>query len=419
MKKYALKFIYYILASLARKVLAEHKPFVIGITGSVGKSSTKEALYQVLKDRFGNDVRANFGNLNAEIGIPLTILGYTELPPKFLWPCFLVGAYFKTYEKEYPKYLILEMGVEHPGDIKYFGTIVNLDLAVITSTAPVHIANFRNHEHLKEEKISISKILKNDGILFANSDDVDLSKIDQKNVVTVSQGESSKATYKALGVNLTLSGTDYRIETTGQKISIQSKVLGRQFIYANLLAFAVGQWFGIQSLEIKKSLEKLRPIPGRMNLIAGKNGVTIIDDTYNASPASVAAAISILAEIDVQRRKVLILGNMNELGGLEKEAHVQIAKFAKGKCDLALFAGPNAALMAQNFGSGSFAFMNRSELMNKLDDFIIKDDLVLIKASQNNNFFEEVTKRLMKNPVEAKSLLVRQSSFWLRKKNNK
>lgn len=416
MKKFLLKIIYKVLASYGRKVIARNNPYVIAITGSVGKTSAKEAVYKVLSDHFGKEeVRKNFGNLNAEIGVPLTILGYRSLPLKWFWPFFLVGAYFKTFEKRYPKYLVLEFGVEHRGDIQYLTGIARPNMAIITSVAPVHLANFKDASELAREKISLAKFVENDGKVFVNADEVSLKEIDFPNVMTV--GLRQGADFQGINSMFSFEGTEYHIVSTGQKISIKSKVLGNQSIYSQLFAFAVGRTLGIQSLEIKKSLEKINPINGRMHLLAGKNGTMIIDDSYNASPASVKAALEVLSSFK-NRRKVAILGNMNELGKMEGEAHLEVGKFARNKCDFAVFVGPNASTMARGFESkdGVRTFCDRKELLKNLDSLIEANDLILIKASQNGNFFEEVTKALLKDPSKSSELLVRQSGFWMRKK---
>lgn len=419
MKNIVLKFIYRILASYARKVIRQHKPFVIGITGSSGKTSTKEAVYRVMADHFGDQVRKTEGNLNAEIGIPLTILGYKSVPNKFLWPFFLIAAYFRTMEKNYPKYLVLEMGLEHPGDFGFFGSIVSLNIGVITTIDPAHFANFKDLAHFQAEKLALIKLVHADGKIIINADDGALAKLEDKRILGIGIA-AKEADYGASDIVVTTGGTDYRINTVGQKIAIKSKLIGKQFIYSQLIAFAIGQSFGIQSLEIKKSLEKISTMPGRMRVIEGKSGILILDDTYNANPGSMGAALDVLSEIKYAGRKVAILGNMNELGAIEKAAHEEIGKYAKGKCDFAIFVSPNADLMAKGFADSknSLTFSGRLELLKSIDRIVKPKDLILIKASQNRNFFEEVTKYLMKDPTMAKEMLVRQSDFWKRRKNS-
>lgn len=417
MKNAFLKIIYVILAKYARKVIEKNKPFVIGITGSAGKGTAKEAIYQVLSDKFGKEVRKNYGSLNAEIGIPLTILGYESLPSKLMWPFFLIKAYFKTFEKNYPKYLILEMGVEHQGDIKFFSQMVKLDIGVITLIAPAHLANFKNFEALKNEKLSLIDMVKRDGKIFVNVDDAELSKIKDKRLVSLGINYQN-ADYRAVSVESDLDGTSYRITTPGQNIAVKSKLLGDQFVYSQLIAFAIGQSFGIQSLQIKKSLEKLVPVNGRMHLLDGKNGIKIIDDTYNSNPEAVKAALDVLSKMKYDSRKVAVIGNMNELGNFEQEGHTQIGQYAIGKCDLAIFIGPNAGIMQKAYGDKgtSLVFKSKEDFYPEIDKIIKSHDLILIKASQNGNYFEEITKLLMLNLSQAKHQLVRQSNFWLRKK---
>lgn len=414
MKNAYLKLIYKILAYYARRVIRQYSPKIIAITGSVGKTSTKDAVFEVLHDAFGSKVWKTEGNLNAEIGIPLTILGYKKVPNKFTWPFFLLGLAFKKF-KNYPEYLVLEMGVERAGDLAYFASIARPDIAAITSVTAAHIANFRNIEEYQNEKLSILTKMSPDGKVIINADDPVLSKIDNREIITIST-EKKSADYYSDDIKVSLSGTEFRINFTGHKISVKSSLLGRQMIYSQLFGFAIGNILGIQSMQAGKSLSKIMPIAGRMNLIEGKDDIKIIDDTYNSNPTSLMAALSTLSEVKHSGRKVALIGNMNELGGAEKAAHEEIGKFARGKCDLPVFVGPNAKLMAASFGEGAKSYLNRNELIAALPEIINKNDLVLIKASQNGNFFEEVVKVLMKNPSDATKLLVRQGKFWKNKK---
>lgn len=416
MKDIFLKFIYWVLANSARRVISRFDPFVIGITGSVGKSTTKDAIYQVMVDHFGIDeVFKTQGNLNAEIGIPLTILGYKALPNKFLWPFFLVGSVFKSYTyKKYPKYIVLEIGIEHEGDMRYFGTIVQPDIVVITSVAGAHTVNFKNLSSYQQEKLEILNYTKKPKLVLLNGDDSTLSQVKDAVFVAV---RNQSADFFVENIKVLLSGTEYRISSLGQKIAIKSKFVGKQLIYGQLFAFAIGNFFKMRPLEVARSLEKITPALGRMNIIEGRDGVWIIDDTYNSNPTSLGGALDALSEIEYSGRKVAIIGNMNELGESEKEQHIAMATYAKGKCDQAIFVGPNADNMAKEFGPGAVAFQNRQELAGKLPILIRPKDLVLIKASQNKNYFEEITKILMKDPSLAPKLLVRQSKFWLKKKS--
>lgn len=418
MKQAVLKIIYKVLAKLAKKVIDRHKPFVVGITGSVGKTSTKEAVYQVLADHFGErEVRKNYGNLNAEIGVPLTVLGFEKLPNKFLWLPFLFLAYLKSMDNKYPKYLILEMGVEHPGDIEYYSNIAKPNIGVITWLEPVHMVNFQNIAEFEKEKLAMIKAVPEVGKIIINIDDKRLSKREEHNLITIGVKNKS-ANYRAENIEITEDGTQFSIVAAGQKIVIKSGLVGTQSIYALLIAYAIGREFGIQSLKIKNSLEKIQPIPGRMNLIEGKRKVLIIDDTYNANLASMRAALDVLEEIRIRGRKVAILGNMNELGSLEREAHKSLGEYARDKTEFAVFIGSNSKIVYDAFADKdrSLAFRDRAELILNISSIVKEGDIVLVKASQNGNYLEEVVKKLMKNPEKASKLLVRQTNYWLKKK---
>ncbi len=416
-KEWYLKIIYKVLASYAKKVIETHSPFVIAVTGSVGKSSAKEAIYKVLQDQYGDKVRANYGNLNAHLGVPLTILGYSAVPNRLTWPIFLIRAYLKTKVKKYPKYLVLELGIYKVGDMDDFMAIAKPDIAVITSLDGAHSENFATLSEYQKEKLKIIDYLKENGKIVLNYDEPELVKIVGPNVISVAVN-NRKANFRIENSKVTLGGTEYRLETTGQKISIKSKLIGRQSIYSQLFAFAIANQFEFNFLKTKKSLEEIESYPGRMKLISGIRGISIIDDTYNSNPASVRAGLDALSSIITPRRKVAILGNMNELGDIEKDAHIDIAKYAADKCDFLVVVGHNAEIMHNNLKNKKkvIKFKSRAELLKSIDDIIESNDIVLVKASQNGNFFEEVVKYLLKDKKSASNLLVRQSRYWMGKK---
>lgn len=418
MKQKILQFIYHTLRRYACRVILRHKPIVIAITGSVGKTSTKEVVAQVMTDAFPNQVRATAGNLNAEIGIPLTILGYKKTPSKYLLPFILISAWFRTFVSTYPKYLVLEMGVEHPGDIEYFGTIAQPDVGVITSATPAHTANFEKIEDMQSEKTKMAKIVKDDGALIYNYDDEYLFKVKFKKAIKYSLKDED-ADCSASDIKLLEQGMNFFIKYQNDKVEIKSKLLGEHLIYADLAAFCVGKYFKISSEKIALSLEKRKPVQGRMNLLKGRDDILIIDDTYNSNPSSACAALKTISDIKYSKgRKVVILGNMNELGDYEKEGHKLVGECAKGKADLAVLVGPNAELMAEACGKSKkvMTFKNRQSLEKKLDQIIEPNDLILVKASQNANYFEEIVKLLLPKEAEHHKMLVRQEKHWAKKK---
>ena len=417
MKNLSLKFILKLLTTYARKVLRIHKPFVIAITGSVGKTVTKEAVCAVLNNHFTGRVWSSSGNLNNEIGLLLGILGYEELPNKLLWPIFLVQAYFGTFKESYPKYLILELGIDRPGDMAFFSKILKPDLIIMTSVGGAHLQNFRSLSEYQAEKISLISSLKPEGKVLVNSDDLRLRQIKVNNLITIGISDSL-SDYHIENYKVDSKGTVFRISTLGQKISIKTKLIGKQSIYSQLFAFAVGLEMGIQFLEIKKSLERMMPVNGRMRILQGIDNITIIDDTYNSNPLSARMAMDTLREMDYPGRKVVIIGNMNELGSESAREHANIGKYAKDKADFAVFVGENAALMAKSFDDSAHCqvFDSRESLLKSLDLVMKRGDIVLVKASQNGNYFEEIVKALLKDKTYSGEVLVRQNNYWLRKK---
>jgi UDP-N-acetylmuramoyl-tripeptide--D-alanyl-D-alanine ligase len=415
MKDAILKIIVTVLKNSAARVLKNNRPVVIGITGTVGKTSTKEAILSVMRKKYGSEVAATSGNLNTEIGAPLTILGYKKQPSILFWPISLLSIFIKSLYYKCPRYLILELAVDKPGDMDYFGSFIELDVAVITATTPVHLANFTNFEQLREEKCKIVNLLKTDGKTVVNIDEVEGRGIEKGALrYSIKQEADTSASELATSTN----GNEYKLNILNKSVKINSKLIGYQMVYAQLAAASVGSIFKVDEVRIKEALEAQKPLPGRMNVLNGNNEVTIIDDTYNASPASVKAALDVLSVADCKRR-VAILGNMNELGTSEERAHKEIGKYAKGKTDLAIFIGKNAKMMALGFDDvdNSIIFDTRHEAEKKLDAILKSGDCVLVKASQNGNYFEETVKKLMKNPSESAKVLVRQSKYWLNKKN--
>lgn len=419
-KEYLLQIICKVLKLSAKRLILKFNPTVIAVTGSVGKSSTKEAIYEILNGLHNEEVRKNHGNLNSEIGLPLSILGFKKMPLTCLWPYILFIAVWRSILlKKYPQYLVLEMGVEKPGDVSYLCDIVKPDYIIITSLTPSHIAGFSSVEQYQKEKLSLTDYLKPSGKIIINVDDPVLAKMHLENMKSVGIKNNS-ADFRAEAIKISLYGMEYRIISAGCSISVKSKMLGLQMVYPTLFASAIASLSGASLLQTGRFLDNIKTLPGRMNLLEGRKNTLIIDDAYNANPASMRAALDFLAEINYPLRKIAILGNMNELGMLEKEAHLDIGNYAATRCDLAIFVGQNRINYSAGFKSDKLclAYPDRFAVIEALDSIIKNGDLILVKASQNGNYFEEIVKALMKNPDQAPELLVRQSKAWMKKKSN-
>lgn len=363
-KKIILKTIWAILRAEARLVLAMKKPMIIAITGSVAKTSTKDAIYWILKNK-KIKVWKSPGNLNAEIGVPLSILGYRfSHVPKFLLPLMPLWGFVKIliiYFIRYPKVLILEMGVEHKGDIAYFTSLAKPHISVITAIGVAHAQNFKDIDEILEEKAQLISVL----------EEGDWAVINKKDKYKEKLAKKTSANIKYF---------DAEIEEISKKA-----------------ACAVAEIFEISSLEAEEILKKMPPLKGRLNIIK-KNGVTIIDDSYNANPLSMIAALRTLDKKS-SRRKIAILGDMLELGKYSKKSHEGIGKMAAKCADWIIFIGENADLYKKGAkGESKKVKINKAEdaeeAIKVISEKIKKGDVILVKGSRRIGL-EKVVKRLI------------------------
>jgi UDP-N-acetylmuramoyl-tripeptide--D-alanyl-D-alanine ligase len=346
-----------ILKQLSRWVLEKRKPVIIAVTGSVAKTSTKEAIWRVLKERF--DVQKSEGNLNTEIGLPLAILGFKSAPVWFLWPFVLVFALGKAFWYQlsfvhYPKMLVLEMAADKPNDIAYLVSFIRPKIGVVTAVGPAHLQAFHTLERIAQEKGRLVEALPDDGYAILNQADPLVAKMAQKTKAQVL----------------------YFIPQDGD--------------IALAVAKKMAQLFGIRHLPPLPSLK------GRLNLLAGLNNSLVIDDTYNANPLSVAYALKQLKKLAQQhlaKRRIAVLGDMLELGRGAAQWHRQIGRLARSYADLLLTTGQLAQEMAEA-GGGHF-FPDKKVLIDYLKKEIRPGDLVLVKASRKMKF-EEIVQAIIK-----------------------
>lgn len=423
MKKRIIKFIEKYLYNLAQKRLTDKDTFIIAITGSAGKTSTKEAIRVLLESFFQDKIFSSHGNMNESIGMPMAVLGFEDLPSKSGWPKVLLQARKKAKNKQFPDYLVLEMGAEKPGDIKYFTTLVKPDIAIITNIGPAHLEYLKNLKGVLDEKSKLFEALDGNGVAVYNKDDKKLEEyIKLSKHKAISFGFSSGADVSGKVIRRDKSGTLFEVSYQTTKKQFKTQIIGDHLLYSILAAMAVSV---VLNLDFDKSIYVLRdfkPLPGRMNLITGIKDSIIFDDSYNSNPVSALAALETLKTFDATGRKVAIFGNMNELGALEEKAHRIIAEAASLVCQQLVFIGPNAKLMQEaaekmaqkenirNLKINIFDTTSRAVI--SLDEIIQKNDIILVKASQNKMRFEKIVAALMAHPEEAKDKLVRQDKRW-------
>ncbi len=434
-----LKILENLLRFFSRQILKEYKPEIIGITGSVGKTSAKEAIFAVLS--FEYNVRRNIKSYNNEIGVPLTIIGIKTGGHSF-WGWLKV--FYKACKlllfknKDYPQILVLEMGADKVGDIKYLVDFVPPKIGVLTAIAETHLQAFKDLKGVLKEKEKVVTELLKEGFAVLNYDDENVLSIkDKLKARVITFGFSEEANVRAgellfSGLEQDFCETQYQWECkiwgTNFKVSYEGSTVpvflphcfGKQQAYAALAATSVGIAYGMNLVDISEALRQYRSPNGRMKLIAGIKYTLIIDDTYNSSPLAAKAALEVLKMIDLPegKRKIAVLGDMLELGERSDEAHREIGfKVVESGIDYLVTVGPESKLTAQSAEEAGLlksqieSFEDNEKAGIFVQNLIQSGDLILVKGSQGMRM-EKIVKEIMAEPLKAKKLLVRQTEEW-------
>ncbi len=384
-----------------------HGP-VIAITGSVGKTGTKEAIGSMVRKKYGAKVLITPRSFNAEVGIPLTFFGYHSTPTS-LWGWFLMPlrGLFIGLVGALPDCIVLELGAEHKGDIARFSRLVKPTLAIITGITQAHTeSTIGPLEVVRKEKTAMIQFLGVGGTVVVNGDDEYLAKLAVPTGITkLSVRLHERADYFASGIKVTLEGTESVLHHHNRTQRVRIKRWGDHQLYAVLFAAAVGDVLQISPTQQLGAFKEIQPVPGRGMLIQGKKGSLLFDDTYNASPLAMKAAIKVLCDLPGQK-KVAILGDMRELKDAEI-AHQEIGKLARAEADYVIAVGPQSKAYKANEW-----FMTADEAIESALRQAGPGVMILLKGSQNTIRLEKITKALMLHPDQASKLLVRQTKEW-------
>jgi UDP-N-acetylmuramoyl-tripeptide--D-alanyl-D-alanine ligase len=421
-------------------IIRKYKPFVVAITGSVGKTSTKDAIYGLLSREGGSAsprpfrfVRKSEKSLNSEIGLPLAIIGRSNA-----WHSLsgwgknvLAGLRLVFSEDDYPDCLVLEIGVDHPGDIRRVVRWLRPDIAVLTkiSDTPVHVEFFASPAKVFEEKAALAKAVKRGGALVVYADDEKAASLAERakdrNISVVSYGMNEEATAKGSDMSVIYEGRpvgmsfNLHLDDIVAPISVRG-ILGRSCTYPLLSAAAVGKVCGIAPDKIALSLSAYEAPKSRMNVLPGLNGSTLIDDSYNSSPDAAMAALETLKGLECSGAKIAILGDMMELGKYSAEEHRKIGAEAASTALRLITVGQRSRLTAEEaVKSGMLAesvrsFDSSAEAAAYAASIARAGDIILVKGSQSVRM-ERVSKALLREPERASELLVRQEKEWLEK----
>lgn len=410
-------------------MLKRYKPKIIAVTGSVGKTSTKDAIYAVISKSFYT--RRNEKSFNSEIGVPLTILGCNNAwSNPFKW-CQNIwqGLILIFSHKIYPEWLVLEVGADRPGDIKKIAKWLKPNVVVVTKFAnvPVHIEYFKSREEVIAEKGNLVDALKHDGVLVLNSDDADVFAFSSKTANRIiTYGLMGDAEVRADNYSVYYSeetgepfGVHFKVEYQGNCLPVRIiGTLGTNNIYSCLAALAVGIGLDLNLVEAVENLANFTPPKGRMNLLKGIKNSTLIDDTYNSSPVALGSALNTFKNLKTKNRKIAILGDMMELGRHTAEEHKNAGILAATACDLLVTVGLRSRALAESAidvgldEDSVLQFDNSEEAGKYIRDIIKEGDIILFKGSQSTRM-EKVVKEILAEPGRASELLVRQEEEWL------
>ncbi len=421
-----------LLNSLSRSILKKYHPDIIGITGSVGKTSTKEAVAHVLGGTLS--VRASSKNYNNEVGVPLTIIGVTNAPNRSLvkW----LGVFLKALgliifkAKDYPAILVLEMGADRPGDIAYLTAMAPCRIGVLTAVSHAHTEFFKDLAGVAKEKRGIVSHLASSGFAILNHDnELAAASAASTKACVITYGFKAGADWQASDVTLSenprsgwVDGLQCKVNRAGSIVPVFIPgVISDSYVYSMLVSLIIADIYGINIITAAERLRSLPLVPGRMRLIPGIKHTLLIDDTYNSSPEAVKAALATLARVAPQKqgRRYAVLGDMLELGPDTEQLHramgfavaeqgidflITVGEASKHTAQAAMEAGipeNNIARFAQSQEAGKF-----------LQEKLVEGDAVLVKGSQGMRM-EKIVKEVMDEPINAAKMLVRQSAEWV------
>ncbi len=426
MKEIFKKFVVAALTFEAQVLLKRTRPKIVAITGSVGKTSTKDAVYAVLKEHV--HARKSEKSFNSDIGVALTVLGLSNgWNNPFLWVKNIFdGALHALFQSNYPKVLILEMGVDRKGDMKRLTQWIKPDVVVVTRLpdVPVHVEYFNSPAEVVEEKMQLVYALKSDGVFIYNNDDQKivehLPEVRQQSFGFSRYSPSHFTAQNDMVIydGAVPAGVAFTIEHIHQKQQVQVLgSLGVQHAYTFAAALAVGTVFGVTIADAVAALKKHVPPSGRMRIIPGVNGSLIIDDTYNSSPVACEHALQTLSELVCAGRKIAVLGDMLELGQFSVREHERIGEFLAAKVDMLVTIGVRARKIAEGaleHGLSEkciFQYEDVQQAISEVKRMVGEGDFLLVKASQGIRA-EKLVKALMKDQKKARQFLVRQDNFW-------
>ena len=366
---------------------------MVGITGSVGKTSTKEAVSAILGTR--QPVFKNYGNYSGRFGLPVSLGKLTEEQ----------------------RIAVLEMACDSYDELRHMADITRPKIGVVTAISESHLASFGTLEQIAREKARLVEALPPAGMAILNADDPRVCAMAQCTRARVlTYGLDPQADLTATQVSTSSKGTELVVHWGEEIVPLRIPLVGAHHAYTALAAVAVGLVYGLSWDDIARGLESVRPLPGRTRLLSGVSGCRLLDDSYNATPTSALAALAALRDLAAERRLV-VLGDMSQLGDYAEEGHRLVGRRCAEVADIVVTKGELARLAA---GEAIRAGMSPNrvhvtytdhDVLRVLENELGQGDLVLLKGSAEARL-ERVTSSLLREPERAPNLLPRQHRGW-------
>lgn len=358
------------LQDMASYLRSHRNVLVVGITGSVGKTSTRDMVYSVVKQQY--KTLKTEGNYNNNIGLPLTILRLKD-----------------------EEVMILEMGMNHLKEMEELSLIAHPDISAITNVGTAHIGELGSRENILKAKLEIVAGMKDGSTLVINNDNDMLSTVELDNLDIAKVAVDHDGEFKAKDVILKDDSSEFKLEINGQCYVVEVPVPGNHFVLNALVAIAIGTKLNISIDKCIQGIKEFELTKNRMDVIELKNNITLIDGTYNASEDSMKSSIDVLASY--QRRKIAVLADMLELGEFSEQLHRNVGEYvADKKIDELVVVGSEAKFIeaaAKDEGMTNICYCNdNQEVVNYLENNLHSNDVVLLKGSNGMKLKDVVTK---------------------------